>query len=287
VIGGGVIGCEYASIFRALGSEVVLINNAPRLVPFLDDDVTNGLAAAFRAEGVELVLDAGRASVDRDGEGLRVEVAGRVWRPDAVLFAAGRVGNTEGIGLRDAGVDVDDRGYVVVDEKFRTTAPGVYAAGDVVGPPQLASVSMEQGRVAACDAFDIPFKHRVDPTAPFGVYSIPEAAMVGCTEAQAQERGEDYEVGIATFDRNTRAIITGSTDGLVKLVFRVADKRLLGVHVLGDIAPELIHIGQAALHFDATIDYFLDATFNVPTRSDLLKYAAYDGLQRLAARARG
>jgi NAD(P) transhydrogenase len=285
VIGGGVIGCEYASIFRALGSEVVLVNNAPRLVPFLDEDVTDGLAAAFRAEGIDLVLDSGRAAVARDGDGLLVEVGDDARRVDAVLFAAGRVGNTEGLRLADAGVEVDDRGYVVVDEKFRTTAPGVYAAGDVVGPPALASVSMEQGRVAACDAFDIPFKLRVDPIAPFGVYSIPEAAMVGCTEGQARERGEDFEVGVATFDHNSRAIISGATDGLVKLVFRTADKRLLGVHVLGDIAAELIHIGQAALHFDATIDYFLDATFNIPTRSDLLKYAAYDGLQRLAARA--
>jgi NAD(P) transhydrogenase len=287
VIGGGVIGCEYASIFRALGSDVVLVNNARRLVSFLDDDVIDGLTAAFRAQGIEVVLDAGRATVGRDARGLTVEVGGDVRRPDAVLFAAGRVGNTEHLGLADVGVEVDERGNVVVDAKFRTSAPGIYAAGDVVGPPALASVSMEQGRVAACDAFGIPFKHRVDPMAPFGVYSIPEAAMVGCTEAQARARGEDCEIGVAAFDHNSRAIISGATDGLVKLVFRAEDRRLLGVHLLGDIAPELIHIGQAALHFDATIDYFLDATFNIPTRSDLLKYAAYDGLQRLAARDRG
>jgi NAD(P) transhydrogenase len=210
-----------------------------------------------------------------------------VLRPAKVLMATGRAGNTDGLGLEAAGVTTNGRNQVVVDATMRTSVPGVYAAGDVVGPPVLASVSMEQGRVAACYAFGIPFKETVDPLAPYGVYSIPEVAMVGLTEEAAAERGVDYEVGRGWFAANTRATIAGATDGLVKLVFARADRRLLGVHILGDQAAELIHLGQAALHFGATIDYFIHTTFNVPTQSEAYKYAAYDGLQRLQGRVTG
>jgi NAD(P) transhydrogenase len=200
-----------------------------------------------------------------------------------VLFASGRVGNTDGLGLETAGVQVDTRNRIVVDETFRTTAESIYAAGDVIGPPALASVSMEQGRVAACHAIGVPFKEIVDPMPPFGVYSVPEAAMVGLTEEDATAEGIDYEVGRGWFADNTRATIAGATDGLVKLVFRREDRTLLGVHVLGDNAAELVHQGQAVLHYGGTIDYFIDSTFNMPTESEAYKYAAYDGLQRLHA----
>jgi NAD(P) transhydrogenase len=179
-------------------------------------------------------------------------------------------------------VDVDEQGRISVDESYRTSEPGIYAAGDVIGPPALASVSMEQARVAACHAFGIPFKTMVDPLTPIGVYSIPEAAGVGLTEQQAAAEGIDYEVGISWFARNSRSIISGSGDGFVKLVFRRDDKRLLGAHVLGDSATELVHQGQAVLNFGGTIDYFIQAVYNVPTLSETFKYAAYDGLQRLA-----
>jgi NAD(P) transhydrogenase len=169
-----------------------------------------------------------------------------------------------------------------VDEEFRTTAKGIYAAGDVIGPPALASVSMEQGRVAACHAFGIPFKETVDPLPPYGIYSIPEVAMVGLTEEAATRQGIAYEVGRGWFSRNIKAVIDGGTDGLVKLVFRREDRVLLGVHILGDIASELIHQGQAVMHEGGVIDRFIHATFNIPTRSEAYKYAAYDGLQRLA-----
>jgi NAD(P) transhydrogenase len=235
--------------------------------------------------GMRLVLGGGRAAVARDEKGLIVTLAGgEEIRPDKVLFASGRAGNTEGLGLEEAGVQIDDRNRVVVDNRFRTTAEGIYAAGDVIGPPGLASVSMEQGRVAACYALGIPFKETVDPRPPFGVYSIPEAAMVGLTEESAAGEGIDYEVGRGWFTNNSRAIIAGATDGLVKLVFRRDDKKLLGVHVLGDLAAELVHQGQAALNYGGTIDYFIHSTFNVPTQSEAYKYAAYDGLQRLKAR---
>jgi NAD(P) transhydrogenase len=283
VMGGGAVGTEYASLFCAIGTEVTLVDSRSRLVPMMDHDVSEGLANRLRDFGVQLVLDAGHARVARDDKGITVQATGAdVLRPDKVLFAAGRVGNTEELGLADVGVDIDDHGHITVDECYRTSAPGIYAAGDVIGPPALASVSMEQGRVAACHAFGIHFKEMVDPITPMGVYSIPEAAAVGLTEQQAQAEGIDYELGMASFDHCSRALISGDTDGFVKLVFRRDDRRLLGVHVLGDSATELIHHGQVVLSFGGTIDYFIQAVYNVPTLSETYKYAAYNGLQRLA-----
>jgi NAD(P) transhydrogenase len=285
VVGGGAVGCEYASIFTALGVEVTLVDSGERILSIFDAEISQLLADVFSGVGMRLVLGAGRAAVGRDAEGLRCMLgSGEVIRPEKVLFASGRLGNTEDLGLEEAGVEVDDRNRIVVDETFRTTAESIYAAGDVVGPPALASVSMEQGRVAACYALGIPFKETVDPRPPFGVYSVPEAAMVGLTEEDAAARGIEYEVGRGWFAGNTRATIAGAEDGLVKLVFRRDDRKLLGVHVLGDHAAELVHQGQAVLHYGGTIDYFIHSTFNAPTESEAYKYAAYDGLQRLQGR---
>jgi NAD(P) transhydrogenase len=285
VVGGGAVGCEYASIFTALGIEVALVASGRCLLPFLDAEISELLAQAFSDMGMRLVLGGGRAAVTRDEAGLLVTLAsGEHIRPDKVLFASGRSGNTEGLGLEEAGVQIDDHNRIVVDESFRTGADWVFAAGDVIGPPALASVSMEQGRVAACYALGIPFKETVDPSPPFGVYSVPEVAMVGLTEEGAATQGIDYEVGRGWFAGNSRATIAGATDGLVKLVFQREDRKLLGVHVLGDLAAELIHQGQAVLNYGGTIDYFIHSTFNVPTESEAFKYAAYDGLQRLQAR---
>jgi NAD(P) transhydrogenase len=177
---------------------------------------------------------------------------------------------------------------VQVDERFETTCPGIYAAGDVIGPPGLASVAMEGARVAMCRAFDIPFKEQLDAIVPTGIYTLPEVASVGLTEDEARRDdpagGDDVETGVAHFTDNARAMIAGGTDGLVKLVFRASDKALLGAHILGEEATELIHVAQAVLHRNGTIDEFIDTTFNFPTRADAYKYAAYDGLQRLRAR---
>jgi NAD(P) transhydrogenase len=285
VVGGGAVGCEYASIFTALGVEVTLVDSGERLLSFLDAEISRLLAQAFSRMGMRLVLGGGRATLERHDSGITCTLAGgEEIRTEKVLFASGRVGNTEGLGLEEAGVQVDARNRIVVDETFQTTAESIYAAGDVIGPPALASVSMEQGRVAACYALKIPFKETVDPMPPFGVYSVPEAAMVGLTEVDATAEGIDYEVGRGWFAGNTRATIAGATDGLVKLVFRRRDRKLLGVHVLGDHATELVHQGQAVLNYGGTIDYFIHSTFNVPTESEAYKYAAYDGLQRLRAR---
>ena len=279
VIGSGAVGCEFASIFTALGAEVVLVDSGSRLLPFFDAEIANMLDATFRAEGMTVVHDAGHATASRTDAGVEVRLGnGDVLSAEKVIFATGRVGNTDNLGLDVAGVDTDDRGRIVVDEHYRTSADGIYAAGDVIGPPALASVSMEQARLAACWAFDLPLKRTADSLPPYGVYAVPEVAMVGMTEADAAAAGIDYAVGRARFDANTRAAISGATDGMVKLVFRRDDLRLLGVHVIGEAATELIHQGQAVLHFGGSIEYFVHSTFNVPTMSEAYKYAAYDGL---------
>lgn len=253
---------------------MTLLDVADRIVPFMDEEISRLLAETFERMGMRLLLGAGVGTIDRSEEGLQVQVEnGEVLRPEQVLFAAGRSGNTEDLGLEEQGVELDARGRVVVDETFQTTAPGIYAAGDVIGPPALASVSMEQGRVAICHAFGIPFKETVDPLPPYAVYSIPEVAMVGLTEESARAQGVDHEVGRGWFAGNAKATIPGFTEGLVKLVFRRDDRALLGVHILGEGPSELIHTGQAVIHSGGAIDQFIHATFCSPTRSEAYKYA--------------
>ena len=282
VIGGGAVGCEYASIMAALGIDVVLTDMATRLVPFMDAELSEELAACFDRVQMKLVLGKGGATISRDEHGLRVIMGtGEELRPEKVLFAAGRAGNIEGLGLEEAGIVIDGRGRITVDDRYETSVDGIYAAGDVIGPPALASVSMEQGRVAICQAFGIEFKQKVDPVPSFGIYSIPEAAGVGLNEQQAAEAGTKIETGRARFADNTRAGITGLTEGWLKLVFDPSDLRLYGVHVIGDMASELVHLGQSVIHNAGTIEEFIDTTYNVPTRTEIYKYAAYDGLGRL------
>lgn len=282
VIGGGAIGCEHASIFMALGAQVTLVDRGERLLSYVDAELAHILARSFAATGMDLRLKTGLDGVDRDASGLRVVLGdGTEIRPDKVLVASGRMGNTETLDLGAAGVDVDERGRIVVGQWFETSAPNVYAAGDVIGPPALASTAMEQGRVAACRAVGIGFKDAVDPSPPTGVYSIPEIAAVGLTEQAASSDGVVYVVGRGRFEGNSRANIAGATEGMIKLVFAKADRKLLGVHILGEDATEAIHVGQAVIKNGQTIDYFIDTTFNVPTLCEAYKYAAYDGLQRL------
>jgi len=284
VVGGGAVACEYASIFLALGAEVTLVDRGSRLLPFLDAELSGLLRDTFRSFGMRVLPETSVTGVQRTPAGVGVETSsGEAITVEKVIFAAGRTGNTEELGLKEAGVATDERGRILVDERFETSVPGIFAAGDVIGPPALASVSMEQGRVAACYAMSIPFKQTVDPLTPFGVYSIPECAMVGLTEEQAQERDIDYAVGVARFKDNSRAAIAGATDGALKIVVGREDRRLLGVHMIGEGATELIHQGQAVIHFGGTLDYFIHSTFDVPTVSDSYKYAAYDCLQRMAA----
>jgi NAD(P) transhydrogenase len=286
VVGGGPVGSEYASIFAALGTRVTLVDRGTRLLPLLDREISEALGQVLIRSGVRLMFGAQVDSVGRDAKGLAVVVDGETIRPQAVVHAVGRTGDVERLGLAEAGVEADGRGRVRVDDNFETTTSGIYAAGDIVGPPGLASVAMEQARVAMCRAFGIRFKGAVDPVLPTGIYTLPEVAMVGLTEEAARVAGEDVETGSTLFAANARARIAGSTEGLLKLVFRASDKRLLGAHILGEEATELIHIAQAMLHNGGGIDEFIDTTFNFPTRADAYKYAAYDGLQRVDARPR-
>jgi len=290
VVGGGVIGCEYASIFAALGrTQVVLLEARDRLLGFVDDEIGERLTAAFGRIGIEVRRGDAIAKYERraDGTGVHVTLrSGQVLEADRLLAAAGRIGNTDGMGLEAIGVALDERGLVKVNPHFQTTVPHIYAAGDVVGFPSLASTSMEQGRVAMCHAFGLTYKTSMAATFPYGLYTIPEVSMVGETEVQARRRGVDVEVGRAFYKDNARGQIVNDPEGMVKLVFERESRRLLGVHIIGERATELVHTGQAVMAFGGSIDYFIQTVFNYPTLGEIFKYAAYDGLGRLAARAK-
>ena len=231
---------------------------------------------------MRVVQNAGHATARRDVVGLAGRLAsGETLTPEKVIFATGRVGNTEGLGLEAAGVATDERGRVVVDEHYRTTAEGIYAAGDVIGPPSLASVSMEQARIAARWAFDLPLQRTADALPPYGVYSVPEVAMVGLTEEAGRRAGHRLRGRPGALRVQHPGGHLGAVEGMVKLVFERDTLRLLGVHVLGEAATELVHLGQAVIHFGGTIEYFISSTFNVPTMSEAYKYAAYDGLSQV------
>jgi NAD(P) transhydrogenase len=288
VVGAGVIGCEYTTIFAALGIRVTLVDGRDRLLAFLDAEIADRLRLQMEFLGVNVRLRDGAARVTPapDVVDLELKSGGRL-AVDAVLFAAGRFGNTRRLGLEKVGIPVNDRGLIAVNEHYQTAVPHVYAAGDVIGFPALAATSMEQARVAMCHAFDLKYKTRVAPIFPLAVYTIPEVAMVGETEESCRERGIDYCVGRAQYRTNARGQIVGDLAGLVKLVFRYPDKTLLGVHVIGESASELVHVGLMVLLAGGTIDTFINAVFNYPTLGDAYKYAAYDGLGNLARRLGG
>jgi NAD(P) transhydrogenase len=285
VVGGGPAGCEFASIFAALGARVTIVGGQ-HLLAGLDVEMAGVLAECFNSMGIRVIPTVKVTSVARTGGQLEARLAdGRTLAVQKILVAAGRRPRIEGMGLEAVGIELDAAGWVRVDERYETTARGVFAAGDVIGPPSLAAVAMEQARVAICHAFGFEFKTETDRHRPTYIFSIPEVAWVGLTEEQAGAQGIDYEVGRSSFGANAKARISGFPDGLLKLVFGVPDKVLLGVHIVGEVASELIHIGQFVIHEGGTIDRFIDATFAVPTRSEAYKYAAYDGLMRLDRRA--
>jgi NAD(P) transhydrogenase len=249
----------------------------------MDIEMSRLLLRAFEKQGMRIVLGTGVRAAGRVNNELQVTLeTDEVLRPDIVLFAAGRTVNTEGLGLDAAGVKLNARGIIQVDNHFQTSVEGIYASGDVIGP-SLASVSMEQGRVAACHAFGLGFKKKLDPLSVSAVYSVPEVAGVGMTEDNAKELGIDYEIGRCNFGEIPRGLISGDSDGILKLIFRRHDRRLLGVHILGDIASELIALGQATIHNSGTIDVFNNLTFATPTYTMAYKYAAFDGFKKLAA----
>jgi NAD(P) transhydrogenase len=286
VIGGGVIGCEYACIFAALGVKVTIINSKSRLLAHLDGEVGEALRRQITARlGISVQLDVEPTEIAVEGEHARVTLSdGSTVYSDVVLFSAGRVGNTEGLGLEELGVGCNQRGYIQVDKNYRTAVPSIYAAGDVIGFPALASTAMEQARVAVCHAFDLRYKQRVSPVLPYGVWTIPEIATVGETEDGLVTRGIPYEVGRSSYRINPRGQILGDTDGFLKMLFDPDDQRVLGVSIVGEGACELIHLAASVMSFGGSIDYFIQGVFNYPAFADAFKYAAYDGLQALARR---
>jgi NAD(P) transhydrogenase len=283
VVGAGVIGIEYASMFAALSSNVTVVEKRPRLLDFCDAEIAEGLQYHLRDLGVVFRLGEEVTAVDRHEGGTLTHLAsGKRVLADMVLYAAGRQGNTEELRLANAGLEADERGRIAVGPDFRTATPHIFAAGDVIGWPALAATAMEQGRLAAARAFG-------DETAamsellPIGIYTIPEISYVGRNEQELTRDGVPYEVGVSRYRELARGQILGDTYGLLKLLVSTEDHRVLGVHVLGTNATEVVHIGQAVMGFGGTIDYLVDAVFNYPTLAESYKVAALDARNKLMA----
>jgi len=279
VVGAGVIGAEYACTFAALGAEVHVIDGRESLLPFLDHEISAGITAAMQRHGIqfhwrERVV---ACSAPEQGDVVLQLGSNRTLAVSDVLVAAGRTSNTDALNLAAAGLTPAKRGLLRVNATYQTDVPHIYAAGDVIGAPALLATGMEQARVAVCHAFDLLDK-QMTSLLPTGIYTIPEASMVGETEAAVRESGVPYLVGRAPYSTNTRGRLIGDEDGFLKLIFRRDDMRLLGVHVLGEQATELVHIGATAMLCDADAALFNRACFNFPTLGDLYKYAAYDAI---------
>lgn len=285
IVGAGVIGCEYACMFAALGIEITLVDPKDSILPFLDREISQLLVDELKQLGVTIVFNDSVEKVEmKNGLCETFLKSGKILISETHLYAAGRSGNIEKLKLENIGLAANNRGQLEVNENYQTKIPHIYAAGDVIGFPSLASTSMEQGRVAMCHAFDFLYKERVASLLPFGVYTIPEVSMVGLTEEEAREKGVDYEVGKSGYADNPRGQIIGGERGMLKLIFAKADKKLLGVHVIGNNASEIVHMGMMTMYFGGTIDAFINSVFNYPTLSDIYKYAAYDGLGNLSGR---
>jgi NAD(P) transhydrogenase len=283
VIGGGVIGIEYATIFSALDVKVTVLDGADALLSFIDRELVDEFMHDLRDRGVTIRLNAKTASVTRKAEDaclVELEDGRQVWS-EMILYAAGRQGAVDGLGLDAAGLEPDKRGRLSVDPKtFRTSVSHIYACGDIVGFPSLASTSMEQGRIAARAAFDVATE--TPPEAfPYGIYSVPEMSTVGETEEEVRARGEPYECGVARFRETARGHIMGVSGGFMKLIFSLDTHKLLGAHIVGEGATELIHIGQAVLVLGGALEYFTENTFNYPTLAEAYKIAALDAWNRM------
>jgi len=283
VVGAGVIGSEYACTFAALGAQVHLIDGRETLLPFLDPDLSTALAAAMARQGVIFHWKESVVSC-RAPESGAIElklVSGQELNVDQVLVCAGRTSPTTELRLDRAGIGLTNRGLIPVDEHFRTAVPHIYAVGDVIGFPALASTSAEQGRVAACHACGSEFKKALARFLPAGIYTIPELSSAGLTETQVREKGIEYVVGRADYANNPRGQIIGDRTGFLKLIFQRADMKLLGVHVIGELATEVVHIGLVGLMSGGRAELFLDTCFNYPTLGDLYKLATHDALLKL------
>jgi NAD(P) transhydrogenase len=283
VVGAGVIGVEYATIFSALDVSVTLVDSKARFLEFVDREVIDDFTHQLQDRGLALRFGTKVDRIEFEREWpVTVLENGRRMRSEMLLYAAGRVGATESLNLESCGLTVDHRGRLKVDPAtFQTEVPHIYSAGDVIGFPSLASTSMEQGRIAACHAFSIPVPPAPD-FFPYGIYSVPEISTVGMSEEEVQKRGIPYECGIARFRETSRGHIMGLNTGMMKMIFSLKTRRLLGVHIVGEGATELVHIGQAVLNLHGTLDYFIENTFNYPTLAEAYKIAALDAWNRMS-----
>jgi NAD(P) transhydrogenase len=287
VIGAGVIGCEYASMFAALGVRVTLIDMRPRLLEFADAEIIETLVYHLRERRVTLRLGEEVSSIEVIEENgiKRVRTAlasGKQIVTDKALSSMGRNGATSELNLAAAGISADARGRLKTNTSYQTEIDHIYAVGDVIGFPSLASTSKEQGRIAVCRAFKVPAVHSPE-LFPYGIYTIPEISFVGGTEEALTSKGVPYEIGRAAYREVARGQIIGDSTGFLKLIFHRESHELLGVHIVGDGAVELVHIGQAVLSMKGTIDYFVNTVFNYPTLAECYKNAALDGINRLSA----
>jgi NAD(P) transhydrogenase len=285
VVGAGVVGCEYASMFAALGVRVTLIDRRPRLLPFVDTEIVDTLAYLLREQRVTLRMNEEVSNIepvrDEHGERVRIHLAsGKQVVAEKALYSIGRTGNTSRLNLPGAGLQADDRNRLQVNEHYQTAVPHIYAVGDVIGFPSLASTSMEQGRLAVCHAFGVPARS-VPELFPYGIYTIPEISMVGKNEEELTAAGVPYEVGKALYREIARGQIIGDSTGLLKMLFRADTRDLLGVHIIGEGSSELVHIGQAVMAFGGKVDYFINNVFNYPTLAECYKNAAFDGINRI------
>ncbi|HZZ87879.1 MAG TPA: Si-specific NAD(P)(+) transhydrogenase [Caulobacteraceae bacterium] len=286
VIGASVIGMEYASIFSALDIKVTVLEPTDRLLPFVDHELADEFKHDLRDRGVVLRFGCRvkAAYAPANGPCVTETEDGRQVLSDMVLFAAGRVGATDTLNLAACGLEADSRGRIAVDPAtFCTAQPHIFAAGDVIGFPSLASTSMEQGRIAACHAFGEPAQAPPE-FFPYGIYSVPEISTVGMTEEEVREKAIPYECGVARFRETSRGHIMGLSAGFMKMIFALETRRLLGVHIVGEGATELIHIGQAVVNLQGTLDYFVENTFNYPTLAEAYKIAALDAWNRMPRR---
>jgi NAD(P) transhydrogenase len=281
VVGGGVIGVEYTCMFAILGSRVILVEKRPRLLEFADSEMVEALSYNLRDHRVTMRLNEEVASVEARGDGVVARMkSNKVINGDVLLYAVGRQGNVDELNLAAAGLEADNRGRIAVDAEYRTKVPNIFAAGDIIGFPSLASVSMEQGRLAAANA--VGLKIQSNPaTYPYGIYTIPEISFTGQTEEQLTDADVPYEVGVAYYRDTARGQIRGDTSGRLKLIFHRETRLVLGVHIIGEGATELLHIGQAVMILNGTIDYFVETVFNYPTLAECYKVAAFNGINKL------
>jgi NAD(P) transhydrogenase len=284
VVGGGVIGVEYTCMFAALGVRVILVEKRPRLLEFADQEIVEALSYHLRDSRVTMRLNEEVESVEGSPESgvvANLQSKKRI-SGDALLFAVGRAGNIDELNLGAAGIEADARGRIPVDADFRTKTPNIFAVGDLIGFPSLASVSMEQGRIAAARAFDDHGSTTNPNHYPYGIYTIPEISFIGKTEEQLTDEDVPYEVGMSYYREIARGQIRGDTAGRLKILFHRESRLLLGVHIIGEGATELLHIGQAVMALGGTLNYFIDTVFNYPTLAECYKAAAFNGINRLS-----